>query len=171
MKFFILHIFVLVPIFCFAQFNTTSFATIDAIDFDIELFPKGSISKAFMNQPLLLMDDEVKPTMYLLGELDADRHYTSYSSFGASFFSSMLFPPAGLITSTILSFAPPKEINFGLPEDKLALLKDEYYYDGYAKASRKKKIWRSWGGFVTGTAFFYAGFRMVGYNLEDYLFK
>jgi hypothetical protein len=168
MKRLYLLLFTILPILSLAQFqNNTSFSNSD-ISFHSKISGFSYLPKNISQQSFSLLSDEDKPTMYLLGELDAGRHYTTYAPFGATFFSSMLFPPAGLVTSIVLTATPPKKESFGLPESKLPLLKDENYYSAYFKTSRKKKILRTWGGFVTGTAFFYAGLRMIGY---DYLLK
>lgn len=108
-------------------------------------------------------------SLYILGKSDAGRYYMNYSPFGATFISSMLFPPAGLLTTIAMTISPPKEEYFGLPDEKLLLLSDQNYYSGYSKTARKKKILRSWGGFFNGTVFFYVGLRMFGYKIEDYL--
>ena len=171
MRYFIFHLLLLLPVICFSQFKNIECTINNKIQLDSEILGLKSFSTNMLCRDFHLAYDDEKTTMYMLGQMDAGRHYTSYSSFGASFFSSLLFPPAGLVTSIVMSFSPPKLENYGLPIEKLPLLKDGDYYKAYSSSIRKRKTLRSWGGFVTGTAFFYAGLRMVGYNLEDYLFK
>ena len=52
-------------------------------DFELE-----SISKGF------------ESSLYVQGKKDAEKYYKDYSPYTGAFFSSLVFPPAGLVTST-----------------------------------------------------------------------
>lgn len=86
------------------------------------------------------------------GQADAREYYTDNSAYAVSFFSSVLVPPAGLVTTVVLSTIKPKAKNLTPPNKDF--LKDEQYAKGYMHEASRLKTRRAWGGFVTGVSFF-----------------
>jgi len=101
--------------------------------------------------------------MYEKGVKDADRYYDDYTPYAGGFLSGIVLPPAGLVTTIIISSKPPKEFNLGIPTEKNNLKSDPEYFKGYLEQASKRKKQRTWAGFATGTAFFVSGMLMFGY--------
>lgn len=93
------------------------------------------------------------------GKEDAKENYTDNRVFAITFFSSLLVPPAGFITTIALSTIQPKIKNLNVPNEQL--LKNDQYYKGYMQKATRMKAGRAWGGCLTGLAFFGIAFFMV----------
>jgi hypothetical protein len=129
----------------------------------VSLFYENHFDQDFQSQRILAVFDEGS-SLYLKGQRDAKSYYKDYNPFAGTFFSSMLFPPAGLVTTLIISSKEPKEYNLGIPESKKKFMVDnDDYFNGYMAAAKKRKKLLSWAGFVTGTAFFASALAMTGY--------
>ncbi len=86
--------------------------------------------------------------MYLQGQIDAKNNYKANGPFMAGFISTLLFPPAGIITATAISLTPPKQHNLNLPD--VTLTNNHDYYDGYIRQAKRKKAGQVWIGAGTG---------------------
>lgn len=108
---------------------------------------------------------EFNPTssLYVQGKKDADKYYKDYGPYAGSFFPSLVFPPAGFVSTIVISVIPPKEFNLGIPDDRKEVKSDPDYFNGYYTMAKRKKKLRTWAGFGTGTMFFTAGLLMFGY--------
>jgi len=109
--------------------------------------------------------EKLPPTssLYVQGKKDADKHYDDFGPYAGTFFPSLIFPPAGLISTIVISSIPPKEFNLNIPKANIETITDPDYFNGYYMMAKRKKKLRAWTGFGTGTAFFAAGLLMFGY--------
>lgn len=82
--------------------------------------------------------------MFNKGQTDAKMYFKTSGVFWGSFGSTLLYPPLGLPTTVILASVKPNSENFRTPHP--ALLKNKYYFNGYEKGAKKKKVARSFSG-------------------------
>lgn len=123
-----------------------------------ELNGYSSISKKqniTIAQPESTVSDVIENTSeedFKSGEEDANEYYTDNKAFAVSFFSSVILPPVGFITTIALSTSQPKTSNLNAPNDEM--LKNNEYIKGYKHKALKMKARRAWGGCLTGLSFF-----------------
>lgn len=81
---------------------------------------------------------------YALGVEDAILNYNAQNVKTGTAISTVLFPPAGLVTTVLTSAIPPK--NPALHVN----VSNEYYQKGYTDGAIVKKRRKAWGGFGLG---------------------
>lgn len=86
------------------------------------------------------------------GYEDALKFHVDNNPFLATFLTTSLLPPAGLVTTVVLSFTPvnEKKVPFHYPN----LKNNGNYYLGYIEGVGILKTRKSWLGFGTGLIFF-----------------
>lgn len=89
---------------------------------------------------------------YLEGKSDGRKFHNTNSAFTASFLTTSLIPPVGLVTTLIITYTPINESKIIIPYPQLKNNPD--YYKGYITGARNAKITKSWLGFGSGLLFF-----------------
>jgi hypothetical protein len=95
---------------------------------------------------------------YQAGIEDAKEFYSSNRAFTVSFLTTLLLPPVGLITTTVISLKNPTIEILDLPNKKL--LKNENYTNGYIHKAKRMNAVKAWGGCITAIGFLGAGYFM-----------
>lgn len=88
--------------------------------------------------------------MYFVGVEDADNLYSSTGPVVGSTATTLLFWPAGLVTSIVLSSVKPKVPEISARGDEFT--SSPMYHRGYIEQAHKKKKRGVWTGFGAGTA-------------------
>ncbi|WP_242926138.1 hypothetical protein [Pontibacter vulgaris] len=86
----------------------------------------------------------------LKGKQDAMLYYKGRGAFWSSLGATLVYPPAGLLTSAVVATVPPGIQNDANPNAHL--LKDETYRKAYMQQARKKKMGLAAAGLGTGAA-------------------
>jgi hypothetical protein len=96
---------------------------------------------------------------YLAGKEDAKEYFNSNRAFAVTFITSVLLPPVGLITTTVISFKKPKVEILDMPNKQL--LRNADYTKGYVHKAKRMNTAKAWGGCITGLAFFGIAYLMI----------
>jgi hypothetical protein len=100
---------------------------------------------------------------YLAGKEDAKEYFNSNRAFAITFITSVLLPPVGLITTTVISLQKPTIEILDLPNKQL--LKNADYTKGYVHKAKRMNTAKAWGGCITGMVFFgFAFYMLYGIN-------
>jgi hypothetical protein len=123
-------------------------------------------SNLFNNDLITLGNDSINKKLpkiklsddFLSGKEDAREYYSNNKVFAITFFSSLIVPPAGFITTIALSTIKPKTRTLNLPNQKLVL--NDQYMKGYMQKASRMKAGKAWIGCLSGISFFCIGYLM-----------
>ena len=115
---------------------------------DLQQLPAVS-APAKVKVPAPVAMNETADNLYIKGRNDANIHYRGYKGAGtATLLSTILFPPAGLVTALGTSLTPPSHNNLDYPDATIFAQRD--YAKGYEQRAKKIKSGKVWKNFGIG---------------------